>query len=447
MALDSPITTADLEREQQGSDKARVAVTAFFEQPVPRRRWRDILVSSSATVATVAPQSGRGLISRRPVETQRRYETLVYAEQGFPGSRALDYSFLIAPACAILEKELDELLAQPARAVAASLCEVMQGVDASQAGLLDKWAEGRSLPALGTNSLLLRALRHGLGQQQEALLTFAGGAFTPGFLDLIRTNQVAKSLDRLRNRYRNDACHGTRPFDAAAYADFSRLLVGRERAAGWEEEGPRPAPPAPEEGLLHHLLCGSRTLPEAALPPAPGPSLALRRAVDRLSALAEPRQQGLSVRVRPHHAGGDWRDVTVSAARTERPFRLRDEVCFSFQVDRDSHVTLIDVGTSGAVAVLLPNGFSPRARAEAGRVHRIPGDEFTGFVLTLDGVPGRERLVALATKQPVPVTLLPPPGQAFRSLDGPALEALTDAVRRLEGGSWGAAVCDFTIEP
>src|SRR5207248_3339080 len=99
---------------------------------------------------------------------------------------------------------------------------------------------------------------------------------------------------------------------------------------------------------------GARALPAVELPPAAGP-------VERLSALARPRDSAFAVDVlpvRPDDAGR-WRDITVTAARRERPFRLGDPIRFAVTADRDCHVALIDVGTSGAVAAVVPNAWCP----------------------------------------------------------------------------------------
>ena len=45
----------------------------------------------------------------------------------------------------------------------------------------------------------------------------------------------------------------------------------------------------------------------------------------------------------------------VTAARPTPPFRLGEQIRIEFQTTRDCHVTLIDLGTGGGAAVVLPN--------------------------------------------------------------------------------------------
>src|SRR5262249_19811246 len=149
---------------------------------------------------------------------------------------------------------------------------------------------------------------------------------------------------------------------------------------------------------------------EADLPPA-------GRALERLTALAAPRASARAIRLEPRRAAEEprRRDVAVGPGPQTGPFRLGDKVCFALEADRASHVVLIDVGTSGGVAVLLPNAWRAHAEVAGGRPYLFPGPEFPEFEFVLSGRPGRERVFALATRDPLPVPLAPQDGAAFRA--------------------------------
>jgi hypothetical protein len=440
----SSYTADDYAAEVRGAELARAERERFFAARPPARRWRDVQVVS-ARPAGPRP-GGRALVSRRPAEVQRDYETVVWQETHLPVGLSR-YDALVSGACQLLEHEAAELLAAPLRPHAVALAAATRARGTRQEGAavaLEKWGAREWLTTLGITSMALAGLRRGLGQGDDRLAAAAAAAFHPGLLELIRSNDLARALDGLAADYRNPVCHRRRdpkvdapwrPFDAAEYAAFARRLVGAARTADWDRDGPDPDPPAAAAGLLHHLLTGSRLLPPAGA------------AVDRLTALARPRPGafGLEVVPYPPESGRRYRDVTVEDARGGPGFRLGGEVAFRVAAGRDCHLTLVDVGTSGAVTVLVPNVLCPAPVLSAGRAEFFPGPVFGEFALRLTGRAGRERVVAVGTADPLPHPPVPP-GGVFAALDPAEVAGLAAAVEQLPPAVWSAAACEFVIE-
>src|SRR5262249_35044606 len=158
---------------------------------------------------------------------QRRYATYVWMEDLFRTRQGGDYGFLISPACQILEEEVQDLLLGPARAIAGELGAALGAKSPDKVPLLEPWANGK--PAtLGTVSVVLLALRRGQQAGVPAVREFLEGQFRHPFVELLAANGVAPCLDRVREAFRNPACHGTKtpPYTAAEYEQFVRLLVG-----------------------------------------------------------------------------------------------------------------------------------------------------------------------------------------------------------------------------
>jgi hypothetical protein len=438
------IRVDDLVWEQQGTELARERRDRFFREGGPR--LRDIQVSASANRRAPASLAGSQLVQRRPTALQAKYETLCRKEPHFGPQD--EYGMLVSPASLLLETELDELLMKPALDVAPHLAAVFKDnkKEREKSEMVDAWATGRFHATLGVASVVLMALRRGREQKVAAIGEFLERHFRPEYVALLDVNQLAPCLDAIRVKYRNPACHGKdqsgKPvaFTAADYAAFSRLAVANRNFADWDRHGPTPVPPPGDAGFLHHLLAGSRLLPDVALPPAAA-------AVNRLTELTAPRESPLSIHLEPRHLDEErpTRDVEVTPTPRPRPFRLGEQIRFAFQANRDCDVTLIDVGATGQVAVTLPNAWCSQARVAGGRLHFFPGGEFADFDLTLTGKPGRERVFAIATLAPLPAPLQPEGGAAFRQLQPPEVDALVDGITRLDARDWAACVCEFEI--
>ena len=435
----------DILYELEGKKKAEGRIAQFFAGATPA-----VIRRSFRVIESKGPQPlvGRTLLTRCPINTQKRFETLLFVEEKLPPDD--DHGYLIGPACQILESELDRLLMAPARGIAESLIAALRVAkkDRPRAEVLEGWASRQIPTTIGIGSLVLLALRRGWEQGMDPVIEFLSSHFGPGYRDLLTSKGLGRCLDAVRNQFRNPTCHGTAVFDATGYAEFARLVVANHRFAAWDALGPDPANPDAEIGILHHHLSHARTsTPESSGRIAPSVPAEEADPIAPLLALRTPASSPLEIRVLPHHAeeSRDLREMDLLPARLDRPFRLGDTIRFGFQANRTCHVVLIDVGTSGTVAVVLPNAWCEETRIAGGRPYFLPAIDDPQFEFILTGRAGRERVVAIATLEPLAVSLPPEPGSPFRVLTAGEIRSIADAVSRGRVG-WATAGCDFVID-
>src|SRR5262249_16847432 len=127
------------------------------------------------------------------------------------------------------------------------------------------------------------------------------------------------------------------------------------------------------------------------------------------------------------------------------PFRLGDSICLEVQASQACQLVLLDIGTSGAVAVVLPNQWHVDFRLEPQRLYSVPGPLGGEFELTLQGPRGYERVLALGFEKVATVTLNPQRGDVFRLLGNAEVQLLVDAARQLPAQTWAAAACEFEV--
>lgn len=431
---------ADLEWDLAGS-RARAAWVACLGSQAPPDPLRNLVVREKATPRASDAVSGSSLVECRPPDTRARYRTVHWIEDQYAAAPTeVDFACLIASACQVVEAELNDLLVTPAREVAGPLVAALRARDKEkQAELLLMWGEGKFPATIGTASLVLMALRYAVEDGDAGCVGFLAANFRPGFVPLARTKTLAATLDKIRNEYRNPACHGQSTFGPAAYQTFARLAVARERFSAWAASGPQFADPAGSLGLLHHHLAGSLRLGEpTAAAPEPSPA-------ERMLGLAEPRGSGLVIRLELVTTAGDQpaalRDL--KPRRLGRPIRVGDTVQFRFRANRACEVALIDIGTSGAVSVVLPNRWAAKAAVEADRPVLFPDADTGAFDFELAGPPGVERVVALAWEGRLPVPLTPAGEHPFRELAPAEVAALCGALRALPPERWAACAVEF----
>ena len=125
-------------------------------------------------------------------------------------------------------------------------------------------------------------------------------------------------------------------------------------------------------------------------------------------------------------------------------YRPGAELTIGLFLDRPAHVVLLAVEPSGAVRLLLPNGFDLRSFMRPG-THRLPGQ---GYRLRLAGPPGPYYVQLVAALQPLPV----PWAQALQAEPFPTLDidarrfkVQLEAALRASGGGWTAAWAAFAV--
>lgn len=118
---------------------------------------------------------------------------------------------------------------------------------------------------------------------------------------------------------------------------------------------------------------------------------------------APPAEQQLHVRI--------WTD--------KKSYRIGDMIHIGLRVNRDAYVTLVNIGTSGEVAIIYPNRFHPSHLVRGGEDVIIPPPA-SSFTLTVQPPPGFDQVRAIATAEPISLHASDfggGPGTTFRSLD------------------------------
>lgn len=131
-------------------------------------------------------------------------------------------------------------------------------------------------------------------------------------------------------------------------------------------------------------------------------------------------------------------------------FGVGEEIAFAVDSDRDGYLTLVDLGTDGTVAMLLPNAEMPSVRVRAGQRFAYPE---AGSALTLTALEPAGTGLVRAFVTPEPLAIPIPPGEeyAFGGEDfaGRVATALVAAAGDLAGAvrldSWGTSSIVYEI--
>lgn len=139
-------------------------------------------------------------------------------------------------------------------------------------------------------------------------------------------------------------------------------------------------------------------------------------------------------------------DLSLRGDRTS--FGLGEEIGFVIESDRDGYVTLVDLGTDGTVAMLLPNADDPSMRIRAGDTLEYPSGDLAFTALEPAGS-GMVR--AFLTEEPLDVAI---PRDALYARGGANFaEEITEALKRAAGvegdavrlDTWGTASVVYEI--
>lgn len=140
-------------------------------------------------------------------------------------------------------------------------------------------------------------------------------------------------------------------------------------------------------------------------------------------------------------------DVQLLGDKTS--FGLGEEIRFFIESDRDGYVTLVDLGTDGTVALLLPNADDPSMRIRAGQRLEYPGPD---LVFQAQEPAGGGMVRAFITSEPLDLELASP-ADVYRAGGAEFAAEITEALKRaagLDGGavrlsSWGTASVVYDI--
>jgi hypothetical protein len=131
-------------------------------------------------------------------------------------------------------------------------------------------------------------------------------------------------------------------------------------------------------------------------------------------------------------------------------FGIGEEIAFSVASERDGYLTLVDLGTDGTVAMLLPNADMPTVRVSAGRVVSYP-ERGGDLVFTALEPAGGGLVRAFVTPEPLAIPIPPGEDYAFggEEFAGSVAAALVAAAGQLDGAvrldSWGTASIVYEI--
>lgn len=145
-----------------------------------------------------------------------------------------------------------------------------------------------------------------------------------------------------------------------------------------------------------------------------------------------------------HCATGVTRDILTVTRHNRDWFRIGEKFTLHVQADVDCHVTLLDIGTSGKVYVLLVNH-----PIRGGDVVTLSGPDKTHEWI-VEGPAGTERVKALFTRQPLDLPAAKPfsplvPSHRSRDIVT-RIKKVGVALEEMSSDYWTDATCHFLIE-
>jgi hypothetical protein len=140
-----------------------------------------------------------------------------------------------------------------------------------------------------------------------------------------------------------------------------------------------------------------------------------------------------------------YRDLGAPQEEVCRSFRRGDGVAIIIEPEMEGYLTLLDIGTSGKIYSLCPSRFAPDTRVHAGR-NEYPqrGAAYRSFAVT--GKPGREQILAIISRDPIEMDLMPErPEAPARVLTPAEIEAVVGRLRERESSEWVAISSYFDV--
>ena len=131
--------------------------------------------------------------------------------------------------------------------------------------------------------------------------------------------------------------------------------------------------------------------------------------------------------------------VTIEMEGGRSSFGLGERVSFTVTSERAGYVTLIDLGTDGLVAMLLPNESSPSMRIEANGRVAFPTPQ-SGVDIQAQPPVGRGMVRVLVTPEPLDIAI--EPGSVYAAGGEEFAEAVAAALRGAVGQIDGAVRLD-----
>lgn len=161
------------------------------------------------------------------------------------------------------------------------------------------------------------------------------------------------------------------------------------------------------------------------------------------------RKEAASKRLGDMENPGQRFDVTLEMAGGRTVFGLGESIDFRVRSERAGYLTLVDLGTDGTVAVLIPNAETPSLRVPAGLELVYPDEEGVYF----EALPpsGRGLVRAFVTDEPVAIEI--PEGETYAYGDAAFAASVREAVEEAAGRdgpgvlleAWGSASVVYRI--
>jgi hypothetical protein len=170
--------------------------------------------------------------------------------------------------------------------------------------------------------------------------------------------------------------------------------------------------------------------------------------IERLASLL--RKEAASKRLADMDNPAQGFGVRLELFEGKTAFGVGEEIAFSVQSERDGFLSLVDLGTDGTVAVLLPNAETRSVPVSAGRTFTYPDPSGALSFAALEPT-GTGLVRAFVTERPLDITI--PAGEDY-AFGGEELAqrigaALTAAAGQLEGAvrleTWGTASVVYEI--
>jgi hypothetical protein len=143
-------------------------------------------------------------------------------------------------------------------------------------------------------------------------------------------------------------------------------------------------------------------------------------------------------------------EYTVRALSAPQPgarhrIRLGSQLFWMIQWEEEAHLLLLDSGPEGKMYCLCPSWFVPETRLRPG-LTLLPTPEARCQPFVLTGIPGREHVLAILSKQPLGLDWMPPDSSTpARVLDDPDLAQLAQLLDRMPEASWTALSTCFDV--
>ena len=140
------------------------------------------------------------------------------------------------------------------------------------------------------------------------------------------------------------------------------------------------------------------------------------------------------------------RGLGAPQKKTQYAYPLGSKLCLSFNIRRSGYLTLLDEGTEDIIYCLCPSWFAPDTRLQAGDFY-LPQEGATYESFELSGKPGKERMIAIISDEPLELDWLSsdPKEEPARVLKQEDFDALRARLRQIGDGRWTAMATYFEV--